>query len=114
MSTVGASKKAVQAYIRNQEAEDIMAGQLSFKGFEDPFRNLPELEDDSPEVPADSEANQQKVTPTCGWPTHYTPVRLLLSYLEKTVPAQIGKSIIYDPVTNNAKIIYPFYFWTFF
>lgn len=32
-----------------------MADQLSFKEFEDPFRNLSELEDDSPEVLADSE-----------------------------------------------------------
>ena len=55
VSTVGANKKAIQAYIKNQEAEDIMADQLSFKEFEDPFKNLPELEDDSPEVPADSE-----------------------------------------------------------
>lgn len=49
VSTVGA-KKAIQAYIKNQEAEDVMADQLSFKEFEDPFKNLPELEDDSPEV----------------------------------------------------------------
>jgi len=31
-----------------------MADQLSFKEFEDPFKKLPELEDDSPEIPADS------------------------------------------------------------
>lgn len=55
VSTVGANKKAVQAYIKNQETEDIMADQLSFKEFEDPFKDLPELEDDSPEIPSDSE-----------------------------------------------------------
>lgn len=55
MSTVGANKKAVQSYIKNQETEDIMADQLSFKEFKDPFKNLPKFEDDSPEIPADSE-----------------------------------------------------------
>ena len=59
MSTVGANKKAVQEYIKNQEAEDIMMDQLSFKEFEDPFRNM-ELDDDSPEIPADSEMKTKK------------------------------------------------------
>ena len=54
VSTVGANKKVIQEYIKNQETEDIMADQLSFKKFEDLFRNLPELEDDSPKVPVDS------------------------------------------------------------
>ena len=31
VSTVGANKKAVQAYIKNQETEDIMADRLRFK-----------------------------------------------------------------------------------
>ena len=59
VSTVGANKKAVQEYIKNQEAEDIMMDQLSFKEFEDPFRNM-ELDDDSPEIPADSEMKTKK------------------------------------------------------
>jgi putative transposase len=58
VSTVGANKKTIQAYIKNQEIEDIMADQLSFKEFEDPFKNLPGLDDDSPEVPADSETKK--------------------------------------------------------
>ena len=49
MSTVGGNKKAIQEYIRNQEEEDIMADQLSFREYEDPFKNL-EKDDDSPEV----------------------------------------------------------------
>lgn len=54
VSTVGGNKKAMQEYIRNQEEEDIMADQLSFREYEDPFKNL-EKDDDSPEVPTDSE-----------------------------------------------------------
>ena len=55
MSTVGANKKAVQEYIKNQETEDIMMDQLSFKEYEDPFKDVESDEDDSPEIPADSE-----------------------------------------------------------
>lgn len=54
VSTVGGNKKAIQEYIRNQEEEDIKADQLSFREYEDPFKNL-EKDDDSPEVPTDSE-----------------------------------------------------------
>lgn len=53
-STVGGNKKAIQEYIRNQEEEDIMVDQLSFRKYEDPFKNL-EKDDDSPEVSTDSE-----------------------------------------------------------
>ena len=35
-----------------------MADQLSYKEFEDPFKNLPELDDDLPEVPVDGETNK--------------------------------------------------------
>ena len=55
VSTVGANKKAVQEYIKNQETEDIMMDQLSFKEYEDPFKDVESDEDDSPEIPADSE-----------------------------------------------------------
>ena len=58
VSTVGANKKAVQEYIQNQEEEDIMADQLSFREYEDPFKNL-EQDDDSPNIPADSEAEKK-------------------------------------------------------
>ena len=57
-STVGANKKAVQEYIQNQEEEDIMADQLSFREYEDPFKNL-EQDDDSPNIPADSEVEKK-------------------------------------------------------
>ena len=42
--------KAIQSHI--------MTDRLSFREFGGPFKNLPELEDDPPEVPADGEANQ--------------------------------------------------------
>ena len=40
MSTVGGSKAAIEKYIRNQETEDQMMDQLSFKEYEDPFKDL--------------------------------------------------------------------------
>ncbi len=58
VSTVGANKKAVQEYIQNQEQADIMMDQLSFKEYEDPFKNV-EIDDDSPDIPADSEIEQK-------------------------------------------------------
>lgn len=55
VSTVGGNKKAIQEYIRNQEMEDQMMDQLSFKEYEDPFKNAKSMEDDdSPEIPSDS------------------------------------------------------------
>lgn len=42
ISTVGANKKAIEQYIRNQETEDQISGQLSFKEYEDPFKHLEE------------------------------------------------------------------------
>ena len=44
VSTVGANKKAIEKYIREQEMEDQMADQLSFKEYEDPFKHI---EDDT-------------------------------------------------------------------
>ena len=38
VSTVGANKAAVAKYIREQENEDMIMDQLSFKEYEDPFR----------------------------------------------------------------------------
>lgn len=40
MSTVGGNKAAIEKYIRNQETEDQMMDQLSFKEYEDPFKDL--------------------------------------------------------------------------
>lgn len=38
VSTVGRNKATIAKYIREQEAEDQMADQLSFKEYEDPFK----------------------------------------------------------------------------
>ena len=40
VSTVGGNKAAIEKYIRNQEIEDQMMDQLSFKEYEDPFKDL--------------------------------------------------------------------------
>lgn len=42
ISTVGANKAAIAKYIREQEMEDQMSNQLSFKEYEDPFQDLEE------------------------------------------------------------------------
>ena len=51
VSTVGGNKKAIEKYIREQEAEDQICDQLSFKEYEDPFKDVKDLDDDSPEIP---------------------------------------------------------------
>ena len=38
VSTVGRNKKAIEAYIRDQEKEDIMKDQISIKEYIDPFK----------------------------------------------------------------------------
>ena len=38
--TVGGNKAAIEKYIRSQETEDQMMDQLSFKEYEDPFKDL--------------------------------------------------------------------------
>ena len=40
VSTVGANKATIQKYIRDQENEDMVSDQLSFKEYEDPFQHL--------------------------------------------------------------------------
>ena len=40
VSTVGDNKAAIEKYIRNQETEDQIMDQLSFKEYEDPFKDL--------------------------------------------------------------------------
>lgn len=40
VSTVGANKSAIQKYIREQENEDMIADQLTFKEYENPFQHL--------------------------------------------------------------------------
>ena len=37
VSTVGGNRKAVEQYIRNQEKEDMIYDQISFKEYQDPF-----------------------------------------------------------------------------
>ena len=44
VSTVGDNKAAIEKYIRNQETENQMMCQLSFKEYEDPFKDLEDLE----------------------------------------------------------------------
>ena len=51
VSTVGGNKKAIERYIREQETEDQICDQLSFKEYEDPFKDVKDLDDDSPEIP---------------------------------------------------------------
>ena len=40
MSTVGGNKAAIQKYIQDQEKEDMVADQLTFKEYEDPFAHI--------------------------------------------------------------------------
>ena len=55
VNTVGGNEAKIRKYIRDQEAEDQMCDQLSFKEYEDPFKNVADFDDgDSPEVPTDS------------------------------------------------------------
>ena len=55
VNTVGGNEARIRKYIRDQEAEDQMCDQLSFKEYEDPFKNAADFDDDdSPEVPTDS------------------------------------------------------------
>ena len=51
VSTVGGNKKAIEKYIREQEAEDQICDQLSFKEYEDPFKDAKDFDDDSPDIP---------------------------------------------------------------
>ena len=43
VSTVGGNKKAIQKYIQDQEREDQIMDQMSFKEYEDPFKDLEEM-----------------------------------------------------------------------
>ena len=43
VSTVGGNKKAIQKYIQEQEREDQIMDQLSFKEYEDPFKDLQDM-----------------------------------------------------------------------
>lgn len=40
VSTVGINKSTIQKYIREQETEDMISDQLSFKEYENPFKHL--------------------------------------------------------------------------
>ena len=40
VSTVGINKQTIAKYIREQETEDMMVDQISFKEYEDPFAHL--------------------------------------------------------------------------
>ena len=57
----GGNEAKIRKYIRDQEAEDQMCDQLSFKEYEDPFKNVADFDDDdSPEVPTDSMRKQER------------------------------------------------------
>ena len=52
VSTVGANKAAIEKYIREQETEDQMSDQMSFREYEDPFKVTDDdTADDSIEIP---------------------------------------------------------------
>ena len=51
VSTVGGNKKAIEKYIREQEAEDQICDPLSFKEYEDPIKDAKDFDDDSPDIP---------------------------------------------------------------
>ena len=53
--TVCGNEAKIRKYIQEQEFNDQMCDQLSFKEYEDPFKNVADFDDDdSPEVPTDS------------------------------------------------------------
>lgn len=55
VNTVGGNEAKIRKYIQEQEFNDQMCDQLSFKEYEDPFKNVADFDDDdSPEVPTDS------------------------------------------------------------
>ena len=52
---IGGNEAKICKYIQEQELNDQMCDQLSFKEYEDPFKNVADFDDDdSPEVPTDS------------------------------------------------------------
>ena len=54
VNTVGGNEAKIRKYIQEQEMQDQMSDQLSFREYEDPFKNIADLDDDSPEIPTDS------------------------------------------------------------
>ena len=61
VNTVGGNEAKIHKYIRDQEAEDQRCDQLSFKEYEDPFKNVADFDDDdSPEVPTDRMRKQER------------------------------------------------------
>ena len=57
VNTVGGNETKIRKYIQEQEFNDQMCDQLSFKEYEDPFKNVADFDDDdSPEVPADAKS----------------------------------------------------------
>lgn len=54
VNTVGGNEAKIRKYIQEQEMQDQMSDQLSFREYEDPFKNIADLDDDSSEIPTDS------------------------------------------------------------
>ncbi len=54
VNTVGGNEAKIRKYIQDQEMQDQMSDQLSFREYEDSFKNIADLDDDSPDIPTDS------------------------------------------------------------
>ena len=55
LKVLGGNEAKIRKYIQEQEFNDQMCDQLSFKEYEDTFKNVADFDDDdSPEVPTDS------------------------------------------------------------
>ena len=54
VNSVGGNEAKIRKYIQDQEMQDQMSDQLSFREYEDPFKNIADLDDDSPDIPTDS------------------------------------------------------------
>ena len=74
VNTVGGNEAKIRKYIQDQEMQDQMSDQLSFREYEDLFKNIGDLDDDSPEMPTDSRRKSKKATPNAVGVAHYAPL----------------------------------------
>lgn len=70
-NTVGGNEAKIRKYIQEQEKQDQMSDQLSFKEYEYLFKNITDI-DDSPELLTDSRS--KKATPSAVDVAHYAPL----------------------------------------
>ena len=66
VNTVGGNEAKIRKYIQEQEMQDQMSDQLSFREYEDPFKNIADLDDDSPD-PNRQQKEEVKSNAKCGW-----------------------------------------------